>query len=61
MRSGHVTEPRSVPIGVSKLVEGALWIAALDTVPIEDRVEKVERWMRAVDAVDLWRYIEDDQ
>lgn len=32
-----------------KLVRGALWLAAIDTVPIENRIAKVDEWMENVD------------
>jgi hypothetical protein len=58
--NGMRAKPRAVPIGVSKTVKAALWVAAIDSVPIEDRIEKVEQWLKAIDALDLWRFIEED-
>lgn len=58
-RSLCASRYRAVAIGVSKTVKAALWVAAIDTVPIEDRVETVERWLRAIDALDLWRLLEE--
>lgn len=55
-----VSRPAKSPAAMSaerELVKGALWVAAIELVPIEQRVEKVKEWLATVDHFDLWRVL----
>ena len=47
MPDAYTTATKETP--AHQLVRAALWIAAIDAVPIEDRVAKVDEWAALVD------------